>query len=221
MPMSAAMARALEIHKPAPSLPEWKAKQPEVLEESKRLNRNRASLNSDSFAVMVDTFQKAMGMKTVGFDETAGHCGTFHDPQGSDDVVDVFQLRSDLLKEEVRETEEALYDCDLVEYVDGNLDVIYIALGSLLSIGLRPGEIEELFTEVNASNMTKFDENGQPIINGVTPGYRDAGNGGDPNREAEPGYDPTKPVGKVIKSAQYVKADIAGILKRIYNSRTY
>lgn len=55
--------------------------------------------------------------------------------------------------------------------------------------------LPELFNEVHASNLSKLDENGKPIINdGV--------------------IDPRKPVGKVLKGKNYFEPKLEEILKR-------
>lgn len=53
----------------------------------------------------------------------------------------------------------------------------------------------ELFDEVHASNMSKLDDNGEPIINdGI--------------------INPNEPIGKVLKSSNYRKANILPILQK-------
>lgn len=61
----------------------------------------------------------------------------------------------------------------------------------------------------NESNMTKLDDNGEPIINGVTPGYE-----GHPDRPdlADSGFDPTKPVGKILKSKNFREPDFGPVI---------
>jgi predicted HAD superfamily Cof-like phosphohydrolase len=94
-------------------------------------------------------------------------------------------LRKRLLEEEVAETFAADEAGDVVEVVDGLLDTNYVALGWLLELGLTPTEINLAMEEVHASNMTKVDDDGKPVF--------DEG-------------------GKVLKSDNYVKADIAHVL---------
>mgnify|MGYP000273934757 FL=1 len=62
--------------------------------------------------------------------------------------------------------------------------MLYILCGTLLKHGLQH-KIDEVFTEIQRSNMSKLDENGQPI-------YREDG--------------------KVLKSTKYFKPNIADIL---------
>jgi len=94
------------------------------------------------------------------------------------------QLRFNLMKEENEEYLDAAQNGDLVEIADALGDQLYILCGTILRHGLQH-KIEEVFAEIQRSNMSKLDENGKPI-------YREDG--------------------KVLKSALYFKPDIAKIL---------
>lgn len=88
---------------------------------------------------------------------------------------------------------------DPVECVDGLADVNIVIHFNAHWHGFN---LDRATTIVNDSNMSKLDENGQPIINGVSDGYRieeekarhDAG---------LPGFDPAKPIGKILKGPNY------------------
>ncbi len=95
-------------------------------------------------------------------------------------------LRYTLMREENEEYLEAAQKGDLIEIADALGDQLYILLGTILRHGLQH-KIEEVFDEIHRSNMSKLDENGQPI-------YREDG--------------------KVMKSALYFKPDIKTILER-------
>ena len=95
-----------------------------------------------------------------------------------------YQLRYELMKEENEEYLEAAQNGDLVEIADACGDMLYILCGTLLKHGLQY-KIEEVFKEIQTSNMSKLDEKGQPI-------YRKDG--------------------KVLKSDLYFKPDIKTIL---------
>lgn len=94
-------------------------------------------------------------------------------------------LRYKLMREENEEYLEAAQNGDLVEIADALGDMLYILCGTILSHGLQD-KIEEVFDEIQRSNMSKLDVNGQPI-------YREDG--------------------KVMKSDQYFKPNISAILK--------
>ena len=95
-------------------------------------------------------------------------------------------LRYTLMREENEEYLEAANKGDLVEVADALGDMLYILCGTILKHGLQH-KIEEVFVEIQRSNMSKLDDNGRPI-------YREDG--------------------KVLKSERYFKPDIAAVLER-------
>lgn len=65
------------------------------------------------------------------------------------------ELRLALLKEEVKELEDAIYSKDLPEVLDALVDIQYILNGTILEFGLQ--EIfDKAYLEVHDSNMSKF-----------------------------------------------------------------
>ena len=96
----------------------------------------------------------------------------------------VYNLRYNLMKEENDEYLDACEKGDLVEIADALGDMMYILCGTILSHGLQ-NKIEEIFEEIQRSNMSKLDENGKPI-------YREDG--------------------KILKSKKYFKPNISNIL---------
>jgi predicted HAD superfamily Cof-like phosphohydrolase len=131
--------------------------------------------------------------KELKLQDTIGYVREFHDAFGIDNMEtpsadvskDVFNLRHKLMKEENDEYLEACENGDLVEIADACGDMLYILCGTLLKHGLQD-KIEEVFTEIQRSNMSKLDADGKPI-------YREDG--------------------KVLKGEQYFKPDIKAILK--------
>jgi predicted HAD superfamily Cof-like phosphohydrolase len=95
-------------------------------------------------------------------------------------------LRFNLMKEENEEYLEAAQRGDLVEIADALGDVLYILCGTINAHGLQD-KMADIFEEIQRSNMSKLDENGQPI-------YREDG--------------------KVLKSNRYFRPDIKSILER-------
>lgn len=95
-------------------------------------------------------------------------------------------LRHKLMAEENDEYLEAAQNGDLVEVADACGDMLYILCGTMLKHGLQH-KIEEVFTEIQRSNMSKLDKDGNPI-------YREDG--------------------KVLKSDQYFKPNIKEILEK-------
>lgn len=94
-------------------------------------------------------------------------------------------LRYKMMREENEEYLEAAQNGDLLEIADALGDMLYILCGTILSHGLQ-AKIEEVFDEIQRSNLSKLDEKGEPI-------YREDG--------------------KVLKSDQYFKPDIKSILE--------
>lgn len=95
-------------------------------------------------------------------------------------------LRYNLMKEENEEYLEAAKKGDIVEIADALGDQLYILCGTLLRHGLQD-KIEAVFLEIQRSNMSKLDANGNPIF-----------------RED----------GKVLKSDQYFRPNIQQFFDR-------
>ena len=74
-----------------------------------------------------------------------------------------YDLRHTLMKEENDEYLEACYNKSLVEIADALGDQLYILCGTILKHGMQH-IIEDVFNEIHASNMSKLDENGNPIF---------------------------------------------------------
>ncbi len=98
---------------------------------------------------------------------------------------ELIELRHKLMQEENEEYLEAAQEGDLVEVADALGDMLYILCGTIISHGMQH-KIEEVFEEIQRSNMSKLDAAGNPI-------YREDG--------------------KVLKSDQYFKPNIVEILK--------
>ena len=95
------------------------------------------------------------------------------------------ELRFNLMKEENEEYLEAVENNDIVEIADALGDMLYILCGTILEHGLQH-KIEEVFDEIQRSNMSKLGEDGKPI-------YREDG--------------------KVMKGPNYFKPNFSEILK--------
>ena len=95
-------------------------------------------------------------------------------------------LRFNLMKEENEEYLEAANNNDLVEVADALGDMLYILCGTIIEHGMQH-KIEEVFDEIQRSNMSKLGEDGKPI-------YREDG--------------------KVLKGPNYFKPNISEILEK-------
>lgn len=90
------------------------------------------------------------------------------------------------MAEENEEYLEAARNGDLIEVADALGDMLYILCGTILEHGMQY-KIEEVFEEIQRSNMSKLGHDGKPI-------YREDG--------------------KVMKGPNYFKPDIEAILKK-------
>ena len=72
------------------------------------------------------------------------------------------KLRIDLIKEELQELTEAINNKDLLEVADALTDILYVTYGAGHAFGI---DLDKCFEEVQNSNMSKLDENGEPIYN--------------------------------------------------------
>lgn len=108
-------------------------------------------------------------------------------------------LRYELSKEELEEYYEECEKGNIVGIFDAIVDRLFLVLGDAVTHGFADVLVEG-FNEVMRSNMSKLDDNGQPLINGV-------------NGE----FDPTRPIGKVLKSKNYSEPDLESILDRKYS----
>lgn len=86
---------------------------------------------------------------------------------------------------------------DPVECVDGLADVNVVIHFNAHWHGFN---LDRATTIVNDSNMSKLDEKGKPIINGITEGYHMLSDAG---QDDEAGFDPHKPLGKILKGPNY------------------
>ena len=92
------------------------------------------------------------------------------------------ELRYDLIKEEIDELREAIDQKDIIEIADALTDILYVTYGAGHAFGIN---LDNCFSEVQDSNMSKLNENGRPIYNEV---------------------------GKVMKGPKYFKPDLKKIL---------
>ena len=110
----------------------------------------------------------------------------FLDSPKADLGINKNMLRYKLMREENEEYLEAANDNDLVEVADALGDMLYILCGTIIEHGMQH-KIEEVFNEIQRSNMSKLGDDGEPI-------YREDG--------------------KVLKGPNYFKPNIAEILEK-------
>lgn len=73
------------------------------------------------------------------------------------------KLRISLMREELWELEEALWDKDPGQILKEASDLLYVVKGTLVALGLH-SVAGAAFEEVHSSNMSKLGADGQPII---------------------------------------------------------
>ena len=88
------------------------------------------------------------------------------------------------MDEENKEYLDAAKNNDLIEVADALGDMLYILCGTIIEHGMQD-KIEEVFDEIQKSNLSKLGENGKPI-------YRKDG--------------------KVMKGPNYFKPNISKVL---------
>jgi predicted HAD superfamily Cof-like phosphohydrolase len=78
-------------------------------------------------------------------------------------ALEEFELRHKLMAEENDEYLEACDANDIVGIADALGDQMYILCGTILKHGLQY-IIEDIFDEIQSSNMSKLGEDGKPIL---------------------------------------------------------
>ena len=72
------------------------------------------------------------------------------------------QLRYDLIKEELKELEQAMKTKNLREIADALTDILYVTYGAGYAYGI---DLDKCFKEVQRANMSKLGKDGKPIYN--------------------------------------------------------
>ena len=72
------------------------------------------------------------------------------------------QLRYDLIKEELKELEQAMKTKNLKEIADALTDILYVTYGAGYAYGIN---LDKCFQEVQRANMSKLGDDGKPIYN--------------------------------------------------------
>lgn len=72
------------------------------------------------------------------------------------------KLRFKLMQEENEEYLEAAKNGDVVEVADALGDMLYILCGTIIEHGMQD-VIDDVFEEIHRSNLSKLDEDGNPI----------------------------------------------------------
>jgi hypothetical protein len=106
-----------------------------------------------------------------------------------------WELRHNLLQEELNEYKSACIDKNKIEILDALVDQMYILCGTIVSHGMQ-NVFNEAFKRVHENNMSKLVD-GKPLI----------------NEKGTEHYDENKPIGKVLKPKGYVPVDLTDLIK--------
>lgn len=158
-----ALSVAFDLHKPVPRVKDH------TDAEWRTLNAPRSSLLNDSWPHKVLAFRN-LYQRRVGTDLIDGRL--------TDGEI---QSHEGIITEEWNEFWTAVMGDDLIETLDGGIDLIYTVLGLLIHRGIPPHIIDAAMEEIHASNMTKAGEDGAPLLS---------------------------PKGKILKGPRYVKANL-------------
>lgn len=110
--------------------------------------------------------------------------GCLHNDTPTFLAEDVIQLRLKLIQEEFDEIKKAVDNKDIVNLSKELADLLYVVYGMADTFGIP---IDDVFGDVHVSNMSKLDENGNPI------------------RRAD---------GKILKSNLYKEPDLSWLLSK-------
>lgn len=92
---------------------------------------------------------------------------------------------------------------DIVETADALGDLVYVIEGLNIEAGIPS---DRIFDEIHDSNMSKLDDNGNPVLSdGVTPAKHDG---------------KIKPAGKILKGDNYFDPDLKAIIEGEEPDRT-
>ena len=93
---------------------------------------------------------------------------------------------------------------DPIQMADALGDLVYVCFGMAIHMGI---DLNAVIAEIQRSNMSKLGSDGEPIINGETPGFR----------EGERGFRNNVPHGKILKGPRYSPPNLLPILGIIPN----
>lgn len=108
---------------------------------------------------------------------------------------DEWLLRHELQVEELAEYFTACQEENKVEILDSLVDQMYVLCGTIVSHGMQH-IFQEAFNRVHENNMSKLVD-GKPLINEIGTEH----------------YDPSKPIGKVLKPKAYKPVDLTDLIK--------
>lgn len=122
------------------------------------------------------------------------------------------ELRINLMQEELNEIKEGIENNDITEIADGLCDLMYVLVGSIHEFGLS-NKFEELFKEVQRSNMSKACNNEQEAIDTVKFYLNRDNTIAEYKQKGEKWIVYRKSDNKLLKSINYSSANLEQILE--------
>lgn len=131
-----------------------------------------------------------------------------------DDEPELIKLRFNLILEEFTELKTAIQDKDIIETIDGAVDLLYVTYGLLSALNI---DADKAFEIVSSSNLSKVCDTEKDAIESVnlykneTPQRYDS-----PNYKKVPNENKwvvyNESTNKVLKNFRYVQADFSKLL---------
>lgn len=142
---------------------------------------------------------------------------TLPQPDVFDNDPKLIKLRMDLIREEVRELEDAVKNKDYVEAADALGDILYVVYGAGASLGMDMNHIFELIHQSNMSKLCKTEDEAVKTVEWYKQQYLEGTQPYDSPafRISENGlywvvYNSSN--GKILKSINYNPVDLTCIL---------
>ena len=124
----------------------------------------------------------------------------------------------ELLREEFKETQDALDSRDITEVVDGAVDCMVVCIGLMNRLGLSKDQVNSAIDEVLSSNESKFTTDKRVALESADR-YIRAGVAVEVSKSSpyilkvSGGSNPEYPIGKILKVDSYVKPDLESALR--------
>jgi predicted HAD superfamily Cof-like phosphohydrolase len=122
------------------------------------------------------------------------------------------ELRINLMQEELNEIKQGIENNDINEIADGLCDLMYVLAGSIHEFGLG-NKFEELFKEVQRSNMSKACNTEQEAIDTVNYYLQRDNTVAEYKHKGDKWIVYRKSDNKLLKSINYSSANLDNILK--------
>lgn len=123
------------------------------------------------------------------------------------------ELRVSLLQEELNELKQAIEENNITEIADALADIQYVLSGAVLEFGLKD-RFDELFAEVQRSNMSKACETQQEAIATLSHYKQKDGTEGRYEKVGDKWVVYRNSDDKVLKSVEYSPAALREIIER-------